>query len=107
MTSQAPTTEDTAHSLPRRSKLNYLSVLILCVTSAFVTASIILIFQYKLGIPFSIVMSFMIAGAIAVLIPLLVTVLFTSVVKGTRYGGYIVFLTVNLLISVVLSSKIF
>jgi len=85
---------------PKRSKLNYLSVLSLCVTSAFLTASVILIYQYKLGIPFSLIVSLLIAAAIAILIPLLISVLFTSFFKNTLYGGYIAFVAANLAISI-------
>ncbi|NNF17909.1 MAG: hypothetical protein HKN70_14285 [Gammaproteobacteria bacterium] len=99
---------DTPHSAQRRhSKLNFLSVLILCTTSSFLTASIILIYQYKQGIPFSMAVSLLIAFAFALLVPLLITIVIRAYSKKTLYGPYLTFLIANFVISLTLGYLIF
>lgn len=91
----------------KRSPINYLSVLTLCVTSAFLTASVVLIFQYKSGIPYSLFVSLMLAAVTAFLVPILATLIFLKFKPDTPYGGYITFLLSNLTISLVIGALIF
>lgn len=95
------TTEGAAESLPKnRSKLNFLSVMCLSLASAFLTASVILILQYKQGIPFEFVTSVLLATAAALIIPVAVAVLFRRFVTRLTYPGMVGFMVANFAIAI-------
>lgn len=91
----------------KRSVLNYLSLLCLTVGSAFLTAAVVLIYQYKLGIPFSMAISILIAAAAALCVPMLVTIIAKRWATYFNYPGHVAFLLSNLTISIVLGILIF
>ena len=104
MTTATSTATDTSQ---RRSKLNFLSLLCIALTSAFLTASVFLIFQYKQGIPFGFITSVVLAAAAALVIPVIAGIVFRRFIKRLTYPAIIGFIVANLTISIVTGLFIF
>lgn len=83
-----------------RSKLNTLSMLCFALTTAFLTASVILIFQYKLGIPFGFVTSVLLAAAAALVVPVVTGFLLRRYTSAMSYPGLAGFSIANLIIAI-------
>ena len=104
MTTATPSASDTP---PRRSKLNFLSLLCLSLTTAFLTASVFLIMQYKQGIPFAFITSVALAAAAALIIPVIAAVLCRRYMVRLSYPGMTVFILANVTIAVITGLFIF
>jgi len=85
---------------PDRSVLNRLSVFCLALTTAFLTASVILIFQYKQGIPFGFTSSVLLSAAAALVVPLVTAFVFRHYFKTLSYPGMVGYIIGNLVIAV-------
>ncbi len=94
------TTTADADGGTRRSKLNFLSLLCLCLATAFLTASVFLILQYKQGIPFAFGTSVALAAAAALIVPIIAAVVFRRYVQRFSYPGMTGFMVANLVIAV-------
>ncbi len=97
MNTQAPAASGT---VSRHSKINFLSLLCLSLTTAFLTASVFLILQYKQGIPFAFGTSIALAVAAALILPIVVAVLCRRYVERLSYPGITGFILANLVIAV-------
>ncbi|MEM7083486.1 MAG: hypothetical protein AAF465_12205 [Pseudomonadota bacterium] len=100
------TVADTDDS-PTYSKLNALSVFLIAATTAFLTASVMLIFQYKQGIPFGFVTSLSIAAAAALIAPILVALICRRWVPSLPYPALTGFAVANFLIALITGVLIF
>ena len=94
----ATSTED--NDVPRHSKLNALSMFFFGLTTAFLTASVFLILQYKQGIPFSFTNSLIVAVAAALIIPVITGFLFRRYLRQLGYPGIAGFIAANLIIAI-------
>ncbi|MFK8032451.1 MAG: hypothetical protein AB8G18_19680 [Gammaproteobacteria bacterium] len=94
------TATSTRDELPPRSKLNALSIFVFAATTAFLTASVFLILQYKQGIPFSFVTSVILSAAAALVLPVIAGLVFRRYFSKLSYPGMVGFIVTNLLIAI-------
>lgn len=92
-------TGDTAEPA-KRSTLNLLSMFCFALTTAFLTASVFLIYQYKMGIPFNFVTSVLLAAAAALVLPILAGIVTRKLQPNFTYPGMTGFSLANLVIAV-------